>query len=142
MDFILKYRNFKQEYRRYKIAKVLGKEYKNMFYFKIIQHLKKTVINPEFKKFASDKYRNIIFYGLYSNDLYLRYDMDTKIVWVNHKIQKIFKNEYEFIYGDILNLLLDVIKLVYGFKDIQVKYSFRGMFPMKSDKSNSMLKEI
>lgn len=54
----------KSEYRKYKIAKILGKDFKNKEFLELMNQIKETVTNPSFKKFKIVGNPNSIFYGL------------------------------------------------------------------------------
>ena len=71
--------DFKTIYRKYKISNILGEEFDNKDFLVMIDHIKKNLINPEFKSFISDSEADIIWYGFSKDDIYIQQDLKTNI---------------------------------------------------------------
>ena len=111
--------DFKTKYRQYKIAEVLEEEFEDKEFLKMLDHIKKTITNPDFKEFVDDKHPNYIFIGLSKDDIYMEHDLKIGHFWLNYdKIWSFFESEFGYNYQQIKNLTEGVLELHCKLKEV------------------------
>ena len=111
--------NFKTKYRQYKIAEVLGENFDDKEFLKMINHIKRTITNPDFKEFVDDKYPNLIWIGLSKDDIYMKHDLKDNYIWLdNDKIWSVFESKFAYNYQQIKNLTESVLETHYKLKEV------------------------
>ena len=114
--------DFKTSYRKYKIAEVLGEEFEDKEFLKMITHIKRTITNPDFKEFVDDKLPNHIYIGLSKNDIYMEHNLKSNYIWLDYdKIWSFFESEFGYNYLKIKELTEGVVGLHYKLKEVTTR---------------------
>ena len=118
-------KDFKTRHRQYKISNVLGKEFFDEEFFKILKHIKKTITNPDFKEFIDTKYSNYIWHGLSLDDIYMRQNLKTNTFWLDYdKIWTFFESDFVYNYNEIKELTEGVLRTHYNLKEVTTRNNF------------------